>query len=234
MTFGFGGIATKGVRGTRISELYEGMSRLEAERSNAVITRGMIAPILDIIFTAIDDIQNLDYPTLKTLANIVDDTQKIVDKYHNDPNTSDFTSLVKDPSPQLGGNLDAQSIFKGVNFIDPTANQDIATKKYVDDLSLQCTLTDVTSSRAKGTTYTNGTHAILVQVTTILETAGHATIAYVHPTADPPTILVGAFTDVANEPFYNTITFRVPVGWKYRVNSDGTLSNWIESYLEVD
>ena len=41
-------------------------------------------------------------------------------------------NVVEDLSPQLGSNLDAQSSYKIINLTDPTADQDSATKAYVD------------------------------------------------------------------------------------------------------
>ena len=43
-----------------------------------------------------------------------------------------LSAVVDDTTPQLGGNLDAQSTYKIVNLVDPTAAQDAATKAYVD------------------------------------------------------------------------------------------------------
>lgn len=42
------------------------------------------------------------------------------------------TSLATDLNPQLGGNLDARSEFRGINFKDPIDSQDVSTKYYAD------------------------------------------------------------------------------------------------------
>jgi hypothetical protein len=42
------------------------------------------------------------------------------------------SSLFTDSTPKLGNNLNGNS-FRGVGFADPVLNQDLATKKYVDD-----------------------------------------------------------------------------------------------------
>jgi hypothetical protein len=47
-------------------------------------------------------------------------------------NTDPFASLIDDLTPQLGGALDAQNSFKIINLLDPTLDQDAATKIYVD------------------------------------------------------------------------------------------------------
>lgn len=43
-----------------------------------------------------------------------------------------LAGVVDDASPQLGGNLDAQSTYRINNLVDPSAAQDAATKAYVD------------------------------------------------------------------------------------------------------
>lgn len=43
-----------------------------------------------------------------------------------------INNVVEDLTPQLGGTLDAQGAFKVSNLVDPTLNQDAATKIYVD------------------------------------------------------------------------------------------------------
>ena len=44
-------------------------------------------------------------------------------------------NIVEDTTPELGANLDAVSTYKIVNLVNPTSNQDAATKAYVDSSS---------------------------------------------------------------------------------------------------
>jgi len=44
-----------------------------------------------------------------------------------------LANVVEDTTPQAGGDFDFQSTYKITNLVDPTADQDAATKKYVDD-----------------------------------------------------------------------------------------------------
>ena len=43
-----------------------------------------------------------------------------------------FATLAGDPTPTLGGNLNAQNLYRGINFLDPISPQDLATKHYAD------------------------------------------------------------------------------------------------------
>ena len=52
-----------------------------------------------------------------------------------------LNNVIEDLTPQLGGDLDAQGAFKLFNLINPTLNQDAATKFYVDQ-----EITDLVSS----------------------------------------------------------------------------------------
>jgi len=63
--------------------------------------------------------------TVRTILNVADGATA-------NPNALD--NVVEDTTPTLGGELDADSN-KIVNLTDPTADQDAATKKYVDDNS---------------------------------------------------------------------------------------------------
>ena len=72
-----------------------------------------------------------------------------------------FTSLVQDTTPQLGGDLDAQSTYKITNLVDPTANQDGATKAYVDSAVSGASVTSSTKTiiearNASGATIAKG------------------------------------------------------------------------------
>ncbi len=120
--------------------------------------------------------------------------------------------------------------------VDPTANQDAATKKYVDDNAggtLTATSTDVEASRSKGTTYTNSTgYPILVQVSTI-NTYNETTYCLIHASADPPTTIVLSGYNENVEQIWIPFSFIVPNGWKYRVNSDGEIGTWIETTLSI-
>lgn len=49
--------------------------------------------------------------------------------------TETFTSLVQDTTPQLGGDLDAQSTYKIINLVSPSNNGDATNKIYVDSLT---------------------------------------------------------------------------------------------------
>lgn len=121
MAFGFGGVATKSVPGTKLSQLYDGISRLEYEQNESNATWGTLLPHLRLYAEAIDSLQN-------SLGDIL-----IGLDYYNNDLSSALNNVVEDASPQLGGDLDGQSIYKGINFVDPTAAQELATKQYVDD-----------------------------------------------------------------------------------------------------
>jgi hypothetical protein len=116
----------------------------------------------------------------------------------------------------------------------PTDDTDGATKNYVDTRIIPMTPSDVTSSRAVDTTYTNSTgKPILVMVTLELLNGDYAT-GLVHASADPPTIAMGQVLN--NDPDYETreqLTFIVPNGWKYRVTGSGTPTKnyWAETQI---
>ena len=77
----------------------------------------------------------------------------------------DLQNIVEDLSPQLGGQLDAQSN-KIVDLLDPTLNQDAATKKYVDDelfaLSALVNIVDDTTPQLGGNLDVNGQSIVSV------------------------------------------------------------------------
>uniref|UniRef100_A0A6M3K555 Tail protein n=1 Tax=viral metagenome TaxID=1070528 RepID=A0A6M3K555_9ZZZZ len=313
MSFGFGGVATKSVPGTKLSQLYEGMSRLEYEENEAKPTWGVLLPHLRLYAEAIDSLQH-------SLTDIL-----IGLNYYDDQQTSALNNVVEDASPQLGGDLDAQSLYKGINFVDPTtaqevatkayadtklanvvedttpqlggnldvngktineltgilqltgktganlnvngsgvveatasgvdifqevdmnskkitsvldptSNQDAATKKYVDDNAggtPTATSTDVEGSRAKNTTYTNSTGSpVTVQVSTQNQ-SGHSSSCLIHASADPPTGIVLSGYNENAEQIWLPFTFVVPIGWKYRVNTDGAIATWWETVWTI-
>jgi len=151
MTFGFGGISTKGVPGTRLSELYPELSKLERKSADETATWGILTPFIEKIVHAIDDIQELRYPTLQLLSRTVDDLTIGKDNYDSESVIEKpyLESVAGDPSPQLGNDLD----LNGFNIDFPTtadisdcldeddmvsdSDTSLATqqsiKKYVDD-----------------------------------------------------------------------------------------------------
>jgi len=44
-----------------------------------------------------------------------------------------ITNIVKDPNPILANNLSGNYVYRGINFVDPVDDQDIATKKWIYD-----------------------------------------------------------------------------------------------------
>ena len=61
-------------------------------------------------------------------------------------NTDKLENVVEDTTPQLGGDLDAQSTYKITNLVDPTADQDAATKLYVDNTVAGAAVTSSTQT----------------------------------------------------------------------------------------
>ncbi len=222
MTFSFGGVATKGVPGTKISQLYDGMSRLEYEADEAVAKWGVLLPHLRHYATAIDDLQAAVYDILVGL------------NYHDDLPATALNNVVEDASPQLGGDLDGQGIFKGINFVDPADAQDLATKEYVDGLSDDVSVSDVSGSRAVDNIYQNSTKIRLVVASFTADGVGEAMNLKVEiGSASPPTTIVVPNIKSAEGSGIDsiTVTFMVPPSWYYRVVSSGDTPDsdkWIE------
>ena len=66
-----------------------------------------------------------------------------------------LSNVVEDTTPQLGGDLDAQSTHKVINLVDPTSNQDAATKAYVDTNTI-ANVADDTTPQLGGNLDVNG------------------------------------------------------------------------------
>lgn len=106
----------------------------------------------------------------------------------------------------------------------PTANYQVANKKYVDDSAIGVgqTWQDVTGSRSMGTTYTNTTgKPIMVAITETIKQSGWNYI-YVDG------VVIGSFwnTNDYQEPVIKS--FIVPANSNYRVAGDATLKTWAE------
>ena len=100
-----------------------------------------------------------------------------------------------------------------------------------------CTQTDVTASRALGTTYRNtGTTKMLVTVT--LAQAGNtgqaSSIAYSQATTPANTTKVGAATAPAGVTIYGSITFAVPPSYYYCLSDADTGGGSTGIYIWIE
>jgi hypothetical protein len=90
------------------------------------------------------------------------------------------------------------------------------------------TVTDVTTSRAIGTTYTNANSvAMIVNVIVDLAPAGTVS-AFVGPSS-PSVDIAGFANPSAAAPMIVTVSFPVPSGYKYEITSATSIVKWVES-----
>ena len=115
-------------------------------------------------FTDADTIEGRSYTEVKQDLSLEDaDINTLVDAKVTTHTADDnahhevFENLVEDLSPVLAANLDADT-HKIVNVVDPTADQDAATKKYVDDATVDSACS-VTSNGPQ--TFTTGVSTIV-------------------------------------------------------------------------
>jgi len=110
--------------------------------------------------SSIDDLSDVDTSTVAPTtgqALIWDGSQWVPD----DVASGGISAVVEDTSPQLGGNLDAQSSYKVVNLVDPTNAQDAATKAYVDANVFSGAYGDLTGAPSLATVATSGDYGDL-------------------------------------------------------------------------
>lgn len=108
----------------------------------------------------------------------------------------------------------------------PTANYQVANKKYVDDNSIGVgqTWQNMTGSRAFDTTYTNTTgRSIAVSVSTNSSAGSHSIEATVGGVAVYRQVI-----NTASNSNSRNATFIVPPGATYRVTASDTLWQWLE------
>jgi len=128
----------------------------------------------------------------------------------------------------LGGNMSAASTYKIVNLVDPTSDQDAATKKYVDDnggLGFDQTWSDVSGSRALDTVYTNNTGKPIQVAVTVSLLSSSTTRFKIGGTTMSQTV-TGSQTA-----FDYVYSFIIPDGQTYEVEDGGgtvSLDYWWE------
>jgi hypothetical protein len=137
------------------------------------------------------------------------------------------------------GNLDMNQT-KIIDLLDPTADQEAATKKYVDDNAgqLDFTVSDVSGSRAFDTNYQNTSgKAMVVSVSASWQGGGDAgqLQALIGASSPPTSVANQCCGDQASGANYSGMTFIVPDDYYYQVKDLGgttpTEDEWLEYAL---
>uniref|UniRef100_A0A6M3L1W8 Uncharacterized protein n=1 Tax=viral metagenome TaxID=1070528 RepID=A0A6M3L1W8_9ZZZZ len=208
LTFGFGGVARKGVPGTKTASLRPDISSLQAEARQPYVTWGFYDMEL--------------YPRLDLIADLIDELQYAV-----------FGKSRSKLGEGEGILIALRNILTALGFygVDIPTEDEVA-EKLVGFLKnvVSTARSDVTASRAKDTNYTNGTKTRICVI--LFEMSDNDYLIAKSDTNATPTTVVGysPYDVVVGRP--TQMIFIVAPSENYRVEDVGTVT--IEKWLEYD
>ena len=171
--------------------------------------------------------EELPFPTRKIVDREIKDN---LDYLKTNLGTGD---VLADGTVPFTGTLD-MGTNKIENVVDPTADQEAATKKYVDDNAGLSTATLTEPTRTKDTIYQNGSGVRFVTISVSLPDNANAMVI-VGTSSPPGTVLQEILNQTGDAgPSIFAVSFIVPPSYYYRCSEIAgtiTIVEWLEYAL---
>jgi len=171
--------------------------------------------------------EELPFPTRKIVDREIKDN---LDYLKTTVDTKGVGDILADGTVPFTGTLD-MGTNKIENVVDPTTDQEAATKKYVDDNAGALSASWSQPARSKNTNYQNGANVRIVTIAFYNDTDSSACALYVEENDSTPDVEVCVYSKDTADLQIGNFTAVIPPSWYYKlgeITSTITVYKWTE------